>query len=102
MSDSSGSTSWAYDPLGRVISQTKLITGISLLPTGYSYDRLDRLKTLTYPDGEVITYTYNAQGLVAGLSSSLSGTTYLSQLPAAQPADERPRPQPAARAELSV
>ncbi|MEW5956352.1 MAG: PKD domain-containing protein [Chloroflexota bacterium] len=81
MADASGRTAWVYDALGRVLTETKTVAASGAMTrtfaTGYGYDPLGRLQTMTYPDGEVITTTYNAQNLVASLSSSL-GDTYLS------------------------
>jgi RHS repeat-associated protein/uncharacterized repeat protein (TIGR01451 family) len=77
MDDGSGSTSWDYDPLGRVLTETKTISGTGSFRTGFGYDRLGRVRTMTYPDGEVVTYTYNSQGLVGGLDTSLAEGTYL-------------------------
>ena len=37
--------------------------------TGYGYDALDRVITTTYPTGEVVTQTYNAQGLLENVRS---------------------------------
>jgi RHS repeat-associated protein/uncharacterized repeat protein (TIGR01451 family) len=74
MYDESGSTEWAYDARGLVIEERKTIYG-ALYTTGFSYDGLNRLETLTYPDGEVVTYAYDEGGRVDSLSSDLG--TYL-------------------------
>ncbi|MDY7078847.1 MAG: LamG-like jellyroll fold domain-containing protein [Chloroflexota bacterium] len=79
MNDGSGSTAWAYDARGRVIEETKVIDGSGAFVTGYTYDALDRVVNLTYPDGEVVNHTYNAQGLlnsVSGSSTYVSSTSY--------------------------
>ncbi|MBX7237688.1 MAG: hypothetical protein K1X65_25150, partial [Caldilineales bacterium] len=53
--------------------------------TQWTYDAADRVKTMTYPGGnnsqvgEVVTYTYNPQGLVetmVGTSTYVASTTY--------------------------
>jgi YD repeat-containing protein len=69
MMDGSGSTSWDYDPAGQVLTETQAIAGQSYV-TGYRYDALrsgpnglGRLARMIYPDGEVVTTTYNTQGL---------------------------------------
>ena len=36
-------------------------------PTGYAYDALDRTTVITYPDGEVVTQTYDNRGLPLAL-----------------------------------
>jgi RHS repeat-associated protein/uncharacterized repeat protein (TIGR01451 family) len=64
MTDASGSTSWLYDGRGRVITATQVISsaGGGTFVTAWGYDSADRLRTLTYPDGEVVTTTYTAEG----------------------------------------
>ena len=40
---------------------------------GATYDSWDRVQTMTYPDGEVVTYHYNAAGQVERLTSNKQG-----------------------------
>jgi RHS repeat-associated protein len=76
MNDPSGSTTWQYDMLGRVLKESKTITGAPANPyvTEYTYNTLGQVLTLKYPAGgqtvETVTTTYNAQNL----PQSLSGT----------------------------
>nr|WP_257880336.1 RHS repeat domain-containing protein [Prevotella histicola] len=37
---------------------------------GATYDSWNRVQTMTYPDGEVVTYHYNAAGQVESLTSN--------------------------------
>ncbi len=71
--------SWVYDARGRVTSETRTIGGAAY-STGYGYDAADRVRTTTYPDGEAVITTYDAQGLPNGLSSGqgtyVSSSTY--------------------------
>lgn len=69
MTDPSGHTSWSYDERGRVTEETKRI-GNNAFTTGYSYRADDQLATLTYPDGEVLTYDYNTAGQLMALSGA--------------------------------
>gem|GEM_PF-2131428 len=64
-----GSESMNYDERGRVTSETVTIDGISKTES-FTYDSMDRLRTITYPDGEVVTNSYNAEGLL----NSVTGT----------------------------
>ncbi|MBE7470401.1 MAG: hypothetical protein DPW09_28980 [Anaerolineae bacterium] len=41
--------------------------------TGYSYDAADRVRTMTYPDGETVTTAYSARNLPLSLATSLGG-----------------------------
>lgn len=54
LSDSTGSTSFAYDALGRTTVITAPVTGA----VGYGYNARGQRTQLTYPDSTVIAYTY--------------------------------------------
>ncbi len=80
ITDSTGSQSLAYDLRGRLIAQTRSLNGVPWPYTVmFAYDDLDRQTALTYPDGEVVTTTYNAAGLPLVLGTSLGGN-YVSSL----------------------
>ncbi|MFZ1710459.1 MAG: RHS repeat domain-containing protein, partial [Anaerolineae bacterium] len=76
MSDTSGITSWVYDARGRLVQESKYVngTGGGTFMTQWSYDSADRMTSLTYPDGEVVNYTYAAQGLV---KTAIGKNTYV-------------------------
>lgn len=66
MWDGSGHTVWQYDVTGLLLEETKTIDG-STFTTKYGYD-YGRLETITYPDGEVVTYTLNTANQIVGLA----------------------------------
>jgi len=72
MIDASGDTKWLFDVRGRVTKETKTISG-TIFVTEWSYDAADRVKTMKYPspDTETVTYSYNPQGLLESMTSSL-------------------------------
>ncbi|HKZ54828.1 MAG TPA: RHS repeat-associated core domain-containing protein, partial [Anaerolineales bacterium] len=80
MHDGSGATAWAYDARGRTVEETKAIDGAGTFVSGWAYDSADRIVSMTYPDGEVVSYSYHPQGAVDGVSSALGtyvqGTSY--------------------------
>ena len=39
----------------------------------YAYDSWNCVQTMTYPDGEVVTYHYNAAGQVESMTSNKQG-----------------------------
>jgi RHS repeat-associated protein len=80
MSDPSGSASWTYDLRGRVITDSKFITNAGTFNTSFGYDAMDRVLTTTYPTNEVVTQTYNAQGLLENLRSASNNQWYASNL----------------------
>jgi RHS repeat-associated protein len=59
--DLSGETEFFYDSLGREIKTEKTINN-KLYTVNRSYDALDRLISVTYPNGKTAQYTYNSQG----------------------------------------
>lgn len=83
MTDGSGSTSWVYDVRGRVLSETKSITGERDFTTSFSYNSADLPLSITYPDGgstpEVVTNGYNPQmqlDTVSGTDNYITNTEY--------------------------
>jgi RHS repeat-associated protein len=58
MVDVSGSTTWYYDPRGRVWKETKVISGTSFT-TEWTYNLADLPVTMKYPDNEIVTTQYN-------------------------------------------
>ena len=72
MSDGSGETSWSYANYGRTVTETRTIglsNGVTKTFTNTS-DWLGRALTVQNPDGEIISYTYDAMGQPEKLTSS--------------------------------
>lgn len=87
ITDESGVEERLYDELGNVAQVTKSPTPISKYVPTYSYtskyrwDQLGRMLTLTYPDGESVSYSYNAGGLLESVVGSRATTTrYVQEL----------------------
>ena len=69
---------FAYDSRGRTIRK-RLAVGDHTWTTTLTYDDLDRLTAMTYPDGEIVRTTYDARGFVARLAGDddyVTGTSY--------------------------
>jgi len=60
MTDGSGSTKYHYDIAGRMSRTVKTVDGTGY-QTSFTYE-LGRLKSITYPDNETITYHYDSAG----------------------------------------
>ena len=78
ITDSSGTTTWAYDNFGAVTQKVQTI-GLVALTTAYGYDTAGRLSTMTYPSGKVVTYGYNTYlptSVTVDGVTVLSGATY--------------------------
>ena len=75
ITDASGQTVYSYDSLGRKISKTQTI-GTKTFTVGYSWgdsgSALDKLTAITYPSGNRVNYSYDAQGAVSAITVSLS------------------------------
>ncbi|TYQ14885.1 UNVERIFIED_CONTAM: RHS repeat-associated protein [Acetivibrio alkalicellulosi] len=54
--------SYTYDAAGNQDSKTELINGVEKGTTSYTYDELNRLKTVTEPNLRKTTYTYDRAG----------------------------------------
>jgi RHS repeat-associated protein len=86
MVDASGSTAWEYDVRGRMTKETKVINGAgggTFVTQWTAYDAMDRVRSMVYPDGEGVTFTYTAQGpikTVYGSSTYYVGETLYSAL----------------------
>lgn len=74
VTDASGTHEFKYDKQGRVLSDTKTVDSV---PYAFdrTYDAMGRVRTLTYPDTEVVTYTYNGFGDIETIAGVKSGTT---------------------------
>ncbi|MEW6429715.1 MAG: RHS repeat-associated core domain-containing protein [Thermodesulfobacteriota bacterium] len=69
--DSLGTTSFAYDAVGRITGMTDP-HGYHLL---YQYDATGNLTRITYPDGRTVSYTYDALNRLATVSIDWLGKT---------------------------
>jgi YD repeat-containing protein len=85
--DLSGEEHFSCDTRGRIEAQTKRIPDpvfLSILTnspailvnytTRYTYDSLDRVVSLTYPDGDRVTNLYNPRGLLTRITGGPSGS----------------------------
>ena len=79
MWDATGNSSWTYDQYGRVTSQTRVVDGRSYA-SDYTFDALDRVREMTYPDGEALTYSYQPNLLLDGIQSSIDSLDIVSDV----------------------
>lgn len=78
MTDSSGSTAWTYDKLGRVTQKTQTTSAVTLT-TSYTYLAGGRVATMTHPSGAVVGFTYdgaNVASITVNGVTVVSGVTY--------------------------
>lgn len=74
VTDASGTHAFAYDEQGRVIMDRKTVDATPY-DFVHTYDSMGRVRTLTYPDSEVVTYTYNGFGDIETISGVKSAVT---------------------------
>ena len=66
MTDESGTTTYCYDRRGNVIRKSQ--SGESLRVVEYSYDKADRLASMTYPSGAIVTYVRDNIGRIVSVT----------------------------------
>lgn len=72
MTDPSGSTKYCYDRRGNVARKVQANTGGTARTLVYGYTAADRVASITYPSGLLLTYTRNAQGQITGVTAKNS------------------------------
>ena len=75
--DASGGEAYYYGRMGEVTKTVRTVMAsvadIRTYVYGATYDSWNRVRTMTYPDGEVVTYHYNEAGQVSSLTSNKNG-----------------------------
>ena len=77
-SDESGSIAYRYGMMGEITREERTLKRLSPLEADrsavmhYRSDYLGRMESLTYPDGEVISYQYDPGGQVSGIRATRS------------------------------
>ena len=76
ITDGAGELTYTYDIEGRVISTSRTIDETTYI-SSTNYDLLGRITSITYPDGEVVNYTYDTNsGLLESVTSYASNIIY--------------------------
>ena len=76
--DESGTITYEYGKLGEMTEESRSIVregGYDAMTavTGYESDYLGRMEHITYPDGEIVTYTYDTGGNVQTVTGTKEG-----------------------------
>lgn len=78
--DATGAQEFFYGPLGEVVKNIRTVVvplhGDHTFVTEWTYDTWNRVQEMVYPDGEVLTYTYNAGGLLNTMFGEKDSTVY--------------------------
>jgi RHS repeat-associated protein len=82
LSNAEATATLHYDDAGRLDTVTQSIDGGPQdLETSYIYDNFDRLETMTYPSGQVLTYGWDNRNWLTSLTGEDgSGVEYLHEL----------------------
>jgi RHS repeat-associated protein len=73
----SNETYYNYDTRGRMTREYRTVDGAGWFETKYTFDAADRVTSMTYPGGEVLTTEYDAAGQPSRLLNSLwNGSPY--------------------------
>jgi RHS repeat-associated protein len=77
--DLSGEEHTGYDPRGRAVFVVKRVRDplhgqLVSYRTGFAYDPMDRLTTLTYPDNDAVGYRYNDRSLLGQIIGGPTGS----------------------------
>ncbi|MDA8239073.1 MAG: FG-GAP-like repeat-containing protein, partial [Nitrospiraceae bacterium] len=75
VTDASGMQKFYYDKLGRVTTTIKTVDSINYT-IETSYDSLGRTESITYPDGEIVYYTYDDGGNLTNVSNIINFSGY--------------------------
>ncbi|UQB68882.1 SpvB/TcaC N-terminal domain-containing protein [Epilithonimonas zeae] len=75
--DATGTQRLKYGKLGELTSQRRSVAvpdaGVFWYGTEWEYDTWNRVKNITYPDGEKVTYHYNTAGNLSAMDSEKDG-----------------------------
>ncbi|MGW0120374.1 SpvB/TcaC N-terminal domain-containing protein [Streptomyces sp. NPDC003327] len=78
--DAGGEVTRRYGPLGEVTEETRTLPGpgphVRTFTTAYRYDSFNRMLSLTYPDGERLSYAYDSGGQISAATGTKNGFDY--------------------------
>ncbi len=79
--DAAGTLTRGYGPLGETTRETRTIKIAGQADRGYTtkwrFDAFNRVLQMTYPDGELLRYDYDAGGQVTRATGAKNGTDYI-------------------------
>ena len=73
--DGSGEVQFEYDDRLRKVRELRTIDEFTW-DTNWSYDAMDRVVSMIYPDGETVEYDYNDQGLLENIPGIVDDMSY--------------------------
>ncbi len=73
VTDESGTTSYAYDAFGNLLTQTHTELNVTYT-TRYTYDAGNRITSIVYPDNRTVTYQRDVLGRITSVATPVNGT----------------------------
>ena len=86
MTDPSGSTTWTFDVMGGVASETRVTANVTK-STSYIYNKNGSVKTVTYPSARSVNYTYSGAGRVLSVVDPTGPINYVTSATYAAPGE---------------
>jgi len=75
ITDSVGTVNYYYDERLRITDEKRTADG-KTWTTNWSYDSMDRVTNMTYPSGQVMNLSYNAQGELDSMENYMDNISY--------------------------
>jgi len=80
LEDGSGTREYSYGLQGELTRERRTLVipnqAVATYTTAWTYDTWNRLTTMTYPDGDTLTYAYNPGGQLKSVTGAKNGTKY--------------------------
>jgi YD repeat-containing protein len=73
ISDPSGATVFSYDKRGNIALEKRTPTGYNQFQISYTYDKNNNLTKITYPSGREVSFSYNNEDEVSGITGMVNG-----------------------------
>jgi RHS repeat-associated protein len=74
VTDAAGTLTRTYEERGNLLAE-KRVNGKTTLTTSYTYDGANRIASLTYPDGTLVNYQYDAAGYTSKVTAKPAGAS---------------------------
>lgn len=78
MSDQAGAEAWSFDSMGRAVADRRTTNSVTQ-QFNYEYNYNGSTKSVTYPSGRRVDYTYNAAGRTVSAIDTANSINYVTQ-----------------------
>lgn len=74
VADAAGTLSRSYDQFGNLLTDVRTVGTVNLT-TAHTYDAANRISSITYPSGAVVSYTRDTMGRITAVNAQPTGGT---------------------------